>query len=332
MQCTLGPFSSSSIFCEEIISSESVPAGLFIKILADAILSSGSTKTQPIPLLNCLDIIHSCKDIILTCITLPCPDPAENAFFDPRPTIAESWFLLMNGLMETGMIDNAIESILIDTCVAFVSLLYNPSMAKTIEERRRDPGMSLDGPQSRTGILFLENFFLLGFRPLQIAGQKLASIVQIDNAALHQWCGDQQFYGIAIIGASLFRANQGSLPPWAVESIPDVYSAFFHALNSDAVAFVVVIRLSMEIRLSPDATAAFGMVQRSQLLSGRYFGSMSEKGKSTFLDEVTKLCQKNDNASWRRMKAIVKQACGGKKKETDFGQKPALTKWEFFRT
>jgi hypothetical protein len=87
----------------------------------------------------------------------------------------------------------------------------------------------------------------------------------------------------------------------------------------------------MEIRLSPQASTPFGRVQPGDLFSGKMFAQFSEKAKITFIADVTKLCEKDDNASWRRMKAIVKQACGGKKKETDFGQKPALTRWDFTR-
>lgn len=326
-QCSLGPNSESSIFCETVICSETVPAGLFVKLLAHAV--SASTRSNPLS--NCMLLIRDCSEKVLACITSSCPDPAENAFLDPRPTLAESWYLLMVALIDGAMVDGAVESILVDTFVAFVSLLFYPSMAKTLEERRRDPGMSLDGPQTLAATIFLEKFFRLGFQPVAMAGRKLACIVPIDWTGLQALNIDPQLYGISIVGAALFRANQGSLPPWAVESIPEVYCSFFYALNKDVAAFAGILRISMEIRLSLTSGKSFGMVQPGSLLSGKVFDGLSETAKTTFITDVRKLCEKDDAASWRRMKAIVKQACGGKKKETDFGQKPPLTRWEFFR-
>jgi hypothetical protein len=57
---------------------------------------------------------------------------------------------------------------------------------------------------------------------------------------------------------------------------------------------------------------------------------MSRKAKSMFLDEVKRLSQQGDAASWRRMKVLIKQACGGKK-DAEYNQKPAMTKWQFER-
>jgi hypothetical protein len=40
------------------------------------------------------------------------------------------------------------------------------------------------------------------------------------------------------------------------------------------------------------------------------------------------LAKEDSIASWKRLKVIIKQACGGKKKDTDFNQRPALTRWD----
>jgi hypothetical protein len=238
----------------------------------------------------------------------------------------------MTSLIETNMADNSVvETMLIDTCVIFITMLFYPSTtAKTLEERRLDPGMSLDGPQSRTALMLLEKFMGLGYDRLLVVGRRLSAIVSIDTLSLQRWCDITDSYGISIIGAALFRANQGALPPWAVEFIPEIYRALFYALKRDVAAYAIVMRLSMEVRLSPQ-TLTFANVLPGNLLSGRFFAGFSEKAKTTFIDDIIKITQKDDTSSWRRMKALVKQACGGKKKETDFEQKPPLTKWEFFR-
>ena len=64
------------------------------------------------------------------------------------------------------------------------------------------------------------------------------------------------------------------------------------------------------------------------LLSGKFFERMSDAAKTNFLDQARALSEEDTTASWRRLKTLIKQACGGKKKDTDFNQKPALTRWD----
>jgi hypothetical protein len=329
-QCSLGPNNISSIFCEDAINCDGIPAGLYIKVLSEAIVSV-KTASDMQKLSNVINIICDCKDVVLACITHRCPDPGGHAFSDPRPTLAESWFLLMSNIIDSMPIDSNTELILIDSFAAFVSMLFYPSMEKTLNARRMDPGMSLDGAQSLAALLFVERFLRLGHDMLYKAGQKLHSIIPVDVDEFRKWHGDVNLVGTAIIGAAFFRANQGALAPWAVETVPEMYSAFFQSLRKDVSLFTTIIRLSMEIRMSPLNFVAFPSLKPGQLLSGRIFEGISEKAKISFVTDVMTVCQKDDLASWRRMKAIVKQACGGKKKETDFSQKPSFTKWEFFR-
>jgi hypothetical protein len=329
-QCALGSNSSSFIFCEEAIFADGVPAGLYIKALSDAIASvKPSVDIQGLG--NILHVVCDCKDDVLACITHRCADPDEHIFADPRPTLTECWFLLMSTIIDSNLVDVRTEVVLIDSFAAFVSMLFYPSMEKTLSARRLDPGMSLDGAQSLAALLFVERFLRLGHDTLYKAGQKVLSVLPIDVDEFRKWHNDDTLVGASIIGAAFFRANQGSLPPWAVETVPDVYSALFQSLRKDVALFGTVIRLSMEIRLANVTVPAFPNLKPGQLLSGRSFEGISEKAKMSFVTDVMALCEKDDLASWRRMKAIVKQACGGKKKETDFSQKPAFTKWDFFR-
>lgn len=329
-QCAQGPTSTSSIFREDAISRDGIPAGLFVEAILNTISLSNSARKQAIILSNCVHILQTCKPSVLRSISNDCPDPTDRSFCDPRPTLAETWFLVMSSLIESDMVNNMVETMLVETCVVFITMLFKPATAaKTVEERRRDPGMSLDGAQSRAGLIFLEKFMTLGYDRLLAVGQRLIEFISIDVKALQQWCHVADLYGISIIGASLFRANQGALPPWAVEFIPEIYRAFFYALRRDTKVYGVVMRLSMEVKLSQ--TSSFANVLPGNLLSGKFFAGFSEKAKVSLIDDIVKISQKDDSSSWRRMKALIKQACGGKKKETDFGQKPPLTKWEFLR-
>jgi hypothetical protein len=92
---------------------------------------------------------------------------------------------------------------------------------------------------------------------------------------------------------------------------------------------LLVLNLSMHVRLSEDAHASgVGSVLPGQPLCS---SSMSSAARVSFLQQVEAIINENSNASWRRLKPLIKQACGGKKKDTDFRQKPAPTRWEFDR-
>jgi len=137
---------------------------------------------------------------------------------------------------------------------------------------------------------------------------------------------DSDSAGIAIIGATLFRASQGSLPPWAIESVPAVYSSLFNALDKNVDSFGLVFEVSMNVRLIQ--TQRFGSVEGGSLLAGKLFEKMSVESKRRFIDQAKQCATSNTAASWRRLKTLIKQTCGGKKRDTDFKQRPALTGWD----
>merc|ERR1719343_1750593 len=155
---------------------------------------------------------------------------------------------------------------------------------------------------------------------IQAAAGKLISVVPVKA------CDNSDEAGMAIIGAAFFRGSQGGLPPWAVESVPSVYSSLFNAFNKNVDAFGRILEISMTIRLA-DADR-FGSVHGGSLLSGKFFEKMTDKTKINFIHEAKDIAKLDTTASWRRLKTLIKKACGGKKKDTDFKQRPALTTWE----
>jgi hypothetical protein len=257
------------------------------------------------------------------------PDPRNGTFVDPRPTLTEAWLLAMIELMKSKIGDEVIQSLLVDSCVAVVSILFYKTMGKTANERMKDPGMDLDGPQSLAITTFLEHFFRVDSAALQAAGEKLLETVPVDTQSLQNCSGDRNLWGVAIIGASLLRASAGALPPWTIESVPDIYSSLFGALGKDTNTFGLMLRLSMEIRLLN--SESFGGVPPGRVLAGRVFEIMSQEGKDAFAKEARRLCREDCATSWRKLKVLTKQVCGGKKKETDFNQRPPYTQWDFDR-
>lgn len=340
LQCKAGPKSTSLIFQQDLISEESIPSGTFVEALGD-ILERGTESGIPLTsLTNVLRILFESRVPILSAISAECPNPIEkDSFYDPRPTLAESWFLTMNRLMKAIInqrffeiegvdyeLSKALKHLLIDSCVSIIGLLLYPSLGKTQIERANDPGMSFDGPQTLAMMEFLQLFFTLGLTMLQSASIDVLKNVPIDPASVQNFSSDPNAVGVAIVGAALFRAVQGGLPPWAVECIPVVYSSFYQALNKDAETFGLLFEMSMNIRLANNQN--FGGVQASCLLSGRSFETMSLKARQTFVSQAVEFAKRNDANSWRSLKALIKKECGGKKKDTDFKQKPAFTKWD----
>lgn len=317
----MGADCPSQIFNDHIISPEVVPSGLFVQVVTRVL----ELRTSNTLLSNCVGALISSKNYVIETILSSCADPT--AFVDPRPTLTEAWLLAMKELCNSDFFHAELEVVLVDTATAVISLLFFPSMGKTETERQNDSGMSLDGPHTLVLLSFMADFFRLGPVALESVANRLASIVPVDDTSMGHQSQNSTVLKCASIGAALFRAVQGSLPPWAVEFISSVYSGLFVALGKDPLLFGELLRVSMEVRLGQN----FGGVKAGELLSGRFFHNMSAKSKDEFINQAVELCRKDNPASWKQLKGLIKQVCGGKKKDTDFKQKPALTRWEFVR-
>ena len=171
--------------------------------------------------------------------------------------------------------------------------------------------MSFEGPHTLAVNEFLTCYFALGPGMLQELGRGLLMAVPIDTDKANRYSSDAGCHSVAIIGAALFRAAQGGLPPWAVESVPEVCSALFVALNRNVDAYGQMLQLGMDLRLS-ESVAPFGSVQPGQRLSGPGFDTIKESVKTQFLQEAVEQCKQDNIASWRRMKVLLKKVSGGK--------------------
>lgn len=332
-QCGRGPTSGSSVFHDDIISADSVPAGLFIRIIAEVLEKACRSSVPPEALQQCLATLYASRSFVLSSLLLDCSDPRTGSFVDPRSTLAEAWFFAMVQVAKVaskGASNTTVEEVLTDTVSVIVVLLFYPILGKTLEERATAPGFSFDGPQSLRLTELLAIFFGLGPSLMgKVSGRLVGQIPADFGPDIH--LQDPILRGAVIIGAALLRASQGALPPWAVESVPEIYSGLFVALNRDCNTFALVMQSSMNVRLSSTVQASVGSVRPGELLSGPHFATLSDSAKTKFIAEARECSRKENMVSWRRLKVLVKQACGGKKKETDFGQKPSLTSWEFDR-
>ena len=338
-QSNSGPTSPSPIFREDVIGEEGVVAGNILKAIGELIENAikAGLSLEAVP--NCVRVLNESRNSVLEAITSVCPSPIQKGSFeDPRPTVAEAWLLCVDVIARViknspapSTVDHhsVLRSLLVDSCASCMVLLLYPTLGKTQEHRMNDSGMSFDGPHSLALTDFLSNYFALGPSMLQDVAEVLLSNVPIDVTELQQFTSNPAFFGLSIVGAALFRAAQGGLPPWAVESIPAVYSSLFFALNKDSDSFGVVFHSAIHVKLL--GSQRFGGVQPGSLLSGRFFATMNERAKSLFVAQAVEIARADNISAWRRLKGLVKQACGGKKKDTDFRQRPAVTKWEFDR-
>ncbi|GKZ00437.1 hypothetical protein MPSEU_000996300 [Mayamaea pseudoterrestris] len=354
-QCGAGPYSQSSIFCEEVVSESFVPAGVFVRCFSEIIRPlpasptnkriNSATRTlngvleqqdvdNAVTYSKAIQTMYLCREVVIASVRHTCPEPHSNAFIDPRPVVLEAWLLAMVDLMELNIPESLlfhVKVLLTETLATVVSLLLYPTLKRT-EDRSDDPGMSFDGPQSLAIMEFLSHCLALpmGLEILDLTAAVLSKSLSLDFGVLGS-DADGQKKGEAMIAASLFRAVQGGLPPWAVEFIPDVYASFYAALDRDAVAFGMVLRLAMDVRLPLEPNVSFGGLQPGKLVAGRYFESLSSQAKDKFAQEAMVLASTDDLASWRRLKMLIKAACGGKKKDSGFQLKPSLTRWDFDR-
>jgi hypothetical protein len=336
-QCQAGPTSSSPIFREDVVGEDGVPAGNIVRAIGElierAIKAGHSLESLP----NCLTVLSESRISVLNAIASNCPSPFQKGSFeDPRPTLAEAWLRSMDQVAKavsgSTFTDShgLLKSLLVESCASCLLLLLYPTMGKTQEHRVHDPGMSMDGPQSLALTDFFTNYFALGPPMLRAVAEKLLHTVPVDTTGLQPFSNDPAFWGASVVGACLFRAAQGGLPPWAVESVPTVYSSLFLALNKDLNAFGLFFQMGMHARLL-NVNNRFGGVKPGHLLSGGHFTNMSQKATDKFVSDAVDVARMDTPAGWRRLKSLIKQACGGKKKDTDFNQRPAPTRWEFDR-
>jgi len=326
-QCQAGPASLSSLFNDELVSGEMVPPGLFVRIVQDFIVQCDSKNTEMV--FNCITILQNAKTALISTLFLLCPDPDQ--FTDPRPTMGEAWLLALSTLAQVAKNmhlgnEHGIKGLLIDTCAAVVSMLFYPVLSKTRDVRAKCPFMSMEGPHTLAISDFLANYFLLGPAMLEGVSHQLLQRVPIDTSKASAYSSEPKIQGVAILGAALFRAAAGGLPPWFVESVPEVYSALFFALNNDSVAFGNILQLAMELR----STAVAGRVLPGHNLAGPVFETSTARHKQEFLNEAVELSRQNNHGAWKRIKVILKKVSGGKKVGTDFAQKVRPTKWDEF--
>ncbi|KAL7563844.1 hypothetical protein ACA910_019572 [Epithemia clementina (nom. ined.)] len=324
----------SAIFNDSVISPDVVPSGAFIMGIGKLFCDAPVNRSAPLP--HCTYILSQVSSSVIDAILLPVPCSMDGSFCDPRCTIAEAWFLSLANFARCPEVvcsknDPAVvNKIFIDSVVAAIALIFSPKMGKIECDDNNNAtfrGMSMDGPQSLALMDFLSAVLARGPDILGESVEELAREFPVNAGG-----DNSRSTGLAVLLAALFRAIQGSLPPWVVEFIPLFFSNLFCCgLGKNLTVFGDAMRASMEMRLPVSSPSSMRGVEPGQLLSGYAFDGIQNNTKENFVQQVLDLAEADNHASWKRLKHIVKAACGGKKKDTDFRQKPSLTRWEFDR-
>jgi len=141
--------------------------------------------------------------------------PEAKSHVDPRPTIAEAWFLAMsslvsicrhNGDIAASLVRDDVEYFLGESLSIAIALIFLKSLgSKTGSSPVSQKGMSLDGPHTLAFLKFESDCMLLGPSILSAAGRSILSGIQVNDTF------GRSDIGAAILSASLLRAVSGEM-------------------------------------------------------------------------------------------------------------------------
>ncbi len=304
---------------------EMIGAGVYIILIRDCLERVKQTMDHnPNGARDCRQCLSILQQVSSSVTKLLLHQSAEaNSHLDPRPTIAEAWYLALNCLVSICQNNEHISIVLVDdgvenffgeslslaTALIFLKDIGTKADPATSTQR----GMSLDGPHSLALETFLTESILLGPSILSSGGASILSAIHVTDII------GQNMLGPAILIAAFLRSVSGALPPWIVEDIPDVFQSMYTALGSDIDYFMQILRVSTKLK----AAASFGGVRSGELLAGRYLDAR-DSHIDGFLSQTREVCIRNN---WNKMKIILKATCGGKKKDSGYNLKPQFTTW-----
>mmetsp|Transcript_30193 Transcript_30193/g.46055 ORF Transcript_30193/g.46055 Transcript_30193/m.46055 type:complete len:1307 (-) Transcript_30193:228-4148(-) len=330
LQCNSGPSSQSYIFNETIFPDDGLPTGAFVIVMAD--LLNNENLSQSI-VQDYIRAASQCCTPVLQTFCHECPTYTLPSAVEPRAALCEAWFLTASVIAErmqskaVGVSNDLALKLISESCCGAITLiLFTPLQKDSAKQVHDKKGMNMDGPQTLAIVDFFEKVFLMDSAALHFVAQELQHRYQAQLDEHEHQQNDTALRGIAILVAILFRAASGCLPPWTIEGFPSIFAALYQGCGSSTDVFVQVVEAAMTIKLSPGA--ASGLTPPGSVLAGRFFEGMKEATQHTFLRNAAEISAKDTDEGWRRFKALLKQAAGGKKKASGFSQKPSPSSWD----
>jgi len=328
LQCNQGADSASSMFIDSVIGEEMVDAGVYLMLIRDCLTRISKKKvpeeTDMIESISCLSVLKSVVPVIVPLLMHQSPE--ANAHVDPRPTIAEAFYLTLTSLVSvcrkheplaSCLVNEGVEQLFGESlCLASMLIFLKDLGDKKSSAPDIQKGLSLDAAHTLAMTSFISESLLLGSSILS-AGQGSSSVIQLQDT----FGQSRDISNAAILVSSLLRAVSGALPPWSVEETPELFESIFTSIcGSNAESFVELLSLACKLRSS----TTFGGVREGELLAGRYL-DVSDSHITSFITQSKEVCSKGN---WKKIKVILKATCGGKKKDSGFNLKPGFTSWE----
>jgi hypothetical protein len=325
---------SSAIFKMSVIGDDLLPSGAFVRVIGEVLdkISARMQDTSEKAVLcrGVIDTMVNSKEFVLNALMIQNHVEKEDLFLDPRPTLAEAWYLALEtlikicnedkGVMSPILHDERILNMVCESC-SVAMLLW---LTQHVYQKDKQVIMNMDGPHTVAMFSFLEKALTLGNTLLNQVGTHLRHKLQLyieggnaDNVPSHVMGG-------IIIESALLRGLSGGFPPWALESMPEIHQALFNACGADSEGFFTVFRLATQVKLW-ETDGLEGLEQRSTL-TGDWVDDWSQKFKADFFENIRQICYANTLEGWRKIKTLVKAACGGTKIGS-YGMKPPKTSW-----
>lgn len=273
-----------------------VHAGLYIILIRDCLDRIAKNKDQieetgVHECWKCLSVLQYCAPSVTQLLVHSSPE--ANSHVDPRPTIAEAWYLTLGSLVSicrnhemvaACLIGDGVEKLFGESLSVVMALVLLKDLGtKKDPARPIQIGLSLDGPHTLAMQSFVSESVLLG--PSILAETSIMSIIQLDQST--------SFVGTAcvpaILVAALLRSISGALPPWTVEEAPALFRSIYVATGSDVDGFVRILRASTML----SASASFGGVRPGELLAGKYLDASGSHIES-FLSQTKEVCNKGN--------------------------------------
>jgi len=328
-QCGQGPHSGSTLFIENIVGEEMIHSGAYIMLIGEYLKHLSSSKHMTVEdqvelCRRCVQTLRHSAPVVASILLHDSPEAINHV--DPRPTLAEAWFLTMKTLASVCRHNEQINSSLVADNVQIlfgesVSLAMLFIFMKDIGGKKRPApdmqrGMSPDGPQTLAISDFISESMLLGPSILTASFSAISAHIQLNYGNTFP----VEVLGAAVISASLLRAISGATPPWVVEDTPILFQSIYSSLGSNLDLFIHTLGVSTKHETLTD----FGALRAGEKLCGRYLDA-SDSHIISFLTKARECAAKND---WKKMKVVLKSATGGKKKESGFNLKPHYSSWE----
>ena len=305
-----------SIFHELVISEDMSPGGTFIINVRDIVENLRSTfkdsaneRSDVISSASsCLSVLSGCKDSVFAAVgSRTTIDLTE--WEDPRTTTLEAWLLAINELMklntEIPIEDQLLQRLGCETLALSIQIL----MHKHGDKEKQLPGqgfvLSLDGPQTLAMVEFLELIFQFGHSVFPSVA-KLLPYTHFE--AVNREMSNVGLIGGGIITAAIYRCASGSVPPWAIEYVPNILKALSNACGHQVEPFLAILFAGADLKLKQGCT--FGCIQSGRHLSGHYYDTMKPRAKEDFIRKANDICACVDNTKWRKLKVMIKAVCG----------------------